>query len=353
MVSKKFIISALIISFFFIGYIFHNQVTPIIVGVILALATSPIYIRFKSYFTIRYNNGLSSSLLTLVLFLFVFLPLIYFISASYQLIPNIDVKASMQYLQNIVGYLKDLPKPFDILQEPVNAILSDFNVYNVNIDIVQSILNKVAQFFWKINGIIYQFFLILFFYFIFNYYSYKMFSLTTKLLPMSKRFKGNLYSVLRDTISSVFFGTIFSMLIQGISFGLFIYFATDYDALYLGIAAGFFTAIPIIGTYLVAIPLAILEILNQNYLVGFITILFALIVMSGFIDNILRIWFMKFINKKFSLNHSINEFFVLLSMIAGIGVFGGWGIIIAPALLSLSIALINIYLHSKRENLQI
>jgi predicted PurR-regulated permease PerM len=321
----------------------------ILIGAILTLATSPIYTMLQKKFNIACKKGLISSILTLILFLFVFLPLIYFISSSYQFIPKINVDASQQYLQNVVSYLKNLPEPFNIFQEPINALLSEFNIYNVNMDIVKSILNNLADFFWKINGIIYQFFLILFFYFLFNYYSSHIFILITRLLPMAKRFKRTLYDELSNTISSVFFGTIFSMIMQGIAFGLFLYFTTDYDAVYLGVATGFLTAIPIVGTYLIAVPIAVIELLNQNFLFSFVILLFAVIVLSGFIDNVLRLLFMKYLNRKFSLNYSLSEFFILLSMLAGISVFGGWGIIIAPALLSLSVTLIHIYLKNNKN----
>jgi predicted PurR-regulated permease PerM len=320
----------------------------ILIGAVLTLATSPIYTTLLKKLNTPYKKGIASSILTLILFLFVFLPLIYFISSSYQFIPNINVDESLKYLENIVQHLKNLPQPFDVFQDPVNAVLNEFNIYNVNMDIVKSILNNVANFFWKINGIIYQFFLILFFYFLFNYYSSRIFILITRLLPMAKKFKRTLYSELSNTISSVFFGTVFSMVVQGLALGLFLHFTSDYDAVYLGFAAGFVTAIPIVGTYLVAVPLAIIELLNQNFLFAFSILLFAVVIMSGFIDNVLRLFFMRYLNRKFELNYSLSEFFILLAMLAGISVFGGWGIIIAPALLSLSTTLIHIYLKNKK-----
>lgn len=351
MISKNFIITALFISFACIAYIFQNYAMSIIVGLILSIATGPIYKALYKKFTFKNKTFLISFLLTLALFLFVFLPLIYFVGSSYKFIPNINVDQSMSYINNIIGFLKNLPAPLDIFQESINAALSEFNIYTIDMNIIKSIINKIANFFWQVNGLIYQFFLILFFYFLFNYYSKALFALVMKLLPMVKSLKKTLHNELSNTISSVFFGTIFSMVLQGLSFGVFLYLTSDYDAVYLGMASGFVTAIPIVGTYLVAFPLAILELLDQNYLYALSIILFSLVVMSGFIDNVLRIFFMKYLNKKFKLHYSLSEFFILLSMIAGIGVFGAWGIILAPALLSLAVAFIDIYNKSKKRSL--
>jgi predicted PurR-regulated permease PerM len=345
--SKRFIFTALIGSFFFIGYIFQNYLMSITVGAILAIATRPIYKELHIKCNFSYKRVFASSFLTLTLFLFVFLPLIYFVGLSYQFIPNISADQAMQYTQNLVAYLKNLPKPFDVFQESINALLGKMEIDDVNIDVVRSTLSNLAQFLLKINSIVYQFFLILFFYFLFNIYGYRLFILITKLLPMIKKFKRILYNELSNTISSVFFSTIFSIVAQGIAFGLFLYFTTDYDAFYFGMAAGFAAAIPIIGAYLVVIPIVLAELLNQNNLFAGFIMLFAIIVMSGLIDSLLKLVFMKFFNKKFSLHHKLNELFVLLSMLAGIGVFGGWGLIIAPAILSLCVAFITIYRKSR------
>jgi predicted PurR-regulated permease PerM len=353
MISKRFILTALFGSFFFIGYVFQSYLMSITVGAILAIATHPIYEALNTKLNFSYKRILVSIFLTLTLFLFVFLPLIYFVGLTYQLIPSISADQAMQYAQNVVTYLKNLPKPFGIFQESINALLGEFDIYNVDIDVVKSILNNTAQFFWKINAIVYQFFFILFFYFLFNIYGYHIFILITKLLPMVKKFKRILYDELSSTISSVFFSTLFSMVVQGIAFGLFLYFTTDYDAFYFGMAAGFATAIPIVGPYLVIFPLIIVELLNQNYLFAGFIILFAVVVMSGLIDSLLRFVFMKYLNQKFSLKNKLNELFILLAMLAGIGVFGGWGIIIAPAILSLCVAFITIYLKSRINKTQV
>ena len=83
---------------------------------------------------------------------------------------------------------------------------------------------------------------------------------------MVKKFKRILYNETSNTISSVFFGTLFSMVMQGLAFGVFLFFTTDYDAFYLGLTAGFASAIPVIGAYVVILPVVIVEILNQNYI---------------------------------------------------------------------------------------
>ena len=314
MISKNFIIFALIASFFFIGYMFQNYLMSITVGAILAIATRPIYKVLHLKLHLSHKRIFISSFLTLILLMFVFLPLIYFVGLSSQFIPSISTDQAMQYTQNAVAYIKNLPEPFDVFQESINALLGEFNIYNIDMNVIKSILNKAAGVFLKINSIVYQFFFILFFYFLFNIYGYRLFILITRLLPMVKKFKRILYNETSNTISSVFFGTLFSMVMQGLAFGVFLFFTTDYDAFYLGLTAGFASAIPVIGAYVVILPVVIVEILNQNYIFASVIMLFSMIVMSVVIDNLLRLVFMNYLNKKFSLNYKLNELFILLAI---------------------------------------
>ena len=104
MISKNFIIFALIASFFFIGYMFQNYLMSITVGAILAIATRPIYKVLYLKLQFSYKRVFISSFLTLILLMFVFLPLIYFVGLSSQFIPSISTDQAMQYTQNAVAY---------------------------------------------------------------------------------------------------------------------------------------------------------------------------------------------------------------------------------------------------------
>lgn len=345
--NRNFILLGVGFSLFSMIFIFKDYLAPIVVGFVLTMATSPIYLllikRVKS-------RAVVSTLLTATLFLFVFLPLIYIIATSYKSIPTIEMRDYLQSLKKLTNYLQNLPDTLSILQEPVNAILKEFNLYSIDISMLKSTVSNIGVFLFEINSVVYQFFLILFFYFVFNLYSGVLFFYLMKLIPLKRINKRLLFTELTNTISSVFFGTLFSMFMQGFAFGVFISLFSSYDGFYLGLMAGFVTAIPIVGTYLIAIPIALLELLNQNYLFAISSILFALFIMSGLIDNLFRVFFMKYINRKFKLNYSISEFLVLTAMVAGISTFGGWGIILAPALLSLNLAFIHIYKISNRIN---
>jgi predicted PurR-regulated permease PerM len=229
------------------------------------------------------------------------------------------------------------------MQNSINTILKKLQIYTIDINIAKKILAIILNFIMEINSITYQFFLILFFYFIFTFYSKKIFSTIMTLIPLNKKEKRILHEETSNIISSVFFASIFSMLMQGFSFAIFLSLFTNFDFVFFGIMAAFFSVIPVIGSYLVAIPISIILLLQGEWMTALMTFGFAVLIMTILIDNVCRVIFMNFIHKQFNLHYSIPNLLIFLSMIAGVGVIGAWGIIIAPAIITFNIAIMHIY----------
>lgn len=102
---------------------------------------------------------------------------------------------------------------------------------------------------------------------------------------------------------------------------------------------GFVTAVcgllPIVGSAIVFIPLAIYLILNGGIWGGIILALYGILIISN-TDNLCRIVLMK----KMSDTHPL---IVIFGVIMGIPLFGFWGIIFGPLMISGFILLIKIY----------
>jgi predicted PurR-regulated permease PerM len=339
MTRNNFILLAFIFAIISSGFIFQNYLSSIFIAFILTLATSPLHEILKK----KYSVITTSSILVILFFTIVFVPLLYLIGSSYKYLSTIDIQNILNFITNIVYYLKHLPSALDFMQDSVDTLLNKLEIYTVDIDVAKKIVGIILNFLMEINSITYEFFLILFFYFIFNLYSKKIFFIGMSLIPLKKNEKRILHEETSNIISSVFFSTIFSMLLQGFAFAMFLVIFTDFDFIYFGIMAAFFSVIPVIGSYLVAIPLAFVLLIQTKFIIALSMIIFAIIIMTFLIDNILRVIFMTYIHKKFHLHYSISNMLILLAMIAGVGVFGGWGIIIAPAILTMNLAIMHIY----------
>ncbi len=120
-------------------------------------------------------------------------------------------------------------------------------------------------------------------------------------------------------------------------------FIGDYNAVYLGVLAGFCSVIPLVGAALVYVPVVALELLDGNIIPAIVVLVFAWVVMGFFIDNILRLVFIGFLKKMFGFEYTMNEILILLAILAGIASFGIWGLIIGPSVLALTLAAANLY----------
>ena len=104
---------------------------------------------------------------------------------------------------------------------------------------------------------------------------------------------------------------------------------------FYAILTGFATIIPLIGTALVWLPIGITMIASGDIANGIGVLLFGGIVVTN-IDNLIRF----LLQKKLA---NIHPLITIFGVILGLKLFGFWGIIFGPLLLSLFILFLNIY----------
>jgi predicted PurR-regulated permease PerM len=107
------------------------------------------------------------------------------------------------------------------------------------------------------------------------------------------------------------------------------------EPLFYAILTGFATIIPLLGTGLVWAPLGISMIMNDNLVNGIGLLLFGFLVITN-IDNLIRF----LLQKKLA---NVHPLITVFGVIAGLKLFGFWGVIFGPLLVSLFYLCINIY----------
>jgi predicted PurR-regulated permease PerM len=128
------------------------------------------------------------------------------------------------------------------------------------------------------------------------------------------------------------------MFTQGLAFGLFIAFFDGYNALLLGFLAGITSVIPILGTALVWVPIALGEYLAGNTLNAIIIAVYSWAMMAFFIDNVVKLVILNFINRSMSGGEvRTHEFIIFFAIVGGLASFGFWGFVIGPALVAFAI----------------
>ena len=139
-------------------------------------------------------------------------------------------------------------------------------------------------------------------------------------------------------VSVVFYTLVGVMIAQGLAFGIFIAFFDGYNPLLLGFLVAIMSILPILGTGLVWVPIAVNEYLQGNIFNALIISIYSYAMMAFFIDNILKLIILNFVNKKVSKNkHRINEFIIFFAIVGGLSTFGFWGFILGPAIIALAI----------------
>lgn len=152
-------------------------------------------------------------------------------------------------------------------------------------------------------------------------------------------FRGESRRILTEEITSIIYsnavGIPLVMLSQGLTAAL-IYWAFGLGNI---VFWAFLTAlcglIPMIGTAIVSVPLGLYMIAHGLTWKGILLIMCGLLVIAN-VDNLIRI----ILNQRISNTHPL---IVIFGVILGIPLFGFWGIIFGPLLISVFLLLIKIY----------
>ena len=169
--------------------------------------------------------------------------------------------------------------------------------------------------------------------FIANYDSFE--KTIHEILPFRHENKDILKDETKNIIKATAVGIPVVAVIQGIiayigytAFGI-------HNTLVLAILVAFTTIIPIVGTSLVWLPVGLIPILQGDYLRGALLLIYGLAIIGGS-DTVFRF----VLQKQIANIHPLITFF---GVVMGIPMFGLWGVIFGPLLLSLLILFINMY----------
>lgn len=163
----------------------------------------------------------------------------------------------------------------------------------------------------------------------------KLESKADKYLP----FRGESRKLLIDETTSIIYsnavGIPLMMLTQGLAAALIYWLFGMQNIVFWAFLTALCGLIPMVGTIIVSVPLGIWFIAQGFVLKGILLMLCGLLVIAN-VDNVTRI----ILNKKITNTHPL---IVIFGVILGIPLFGFWGIIFGPLMISLFLLLTKIY----------
>lgn len=342
--QRKALIVATIIALLFIAYFLRSYFTMFVLAGVIGYTFSPVYRRLLK----KFSRSSAAMLTLLIAFFSVVVPISIVIALCVsQLSHLVDVASEtlsntdLSKLGNeVVGFANDILAsiPFVSYTLTEQSIMSGVSeaAQNVGSWVLQQLTGSLSGFFSILtNSII---FIYVFLSLLVNHE--KLVALFKKLNPLGDDIS-NMYlqktaAMVRGTVG----GQFIIAFAQGIFGAITIYIAGVHEAFFVFVLVLSLLSIIPLGSGIISIPIGIVMMLFGNILGGLLVVLGHIIVVTN-IDNILR---PRLVPKEARLDSAL----MLVSVFAGIAMFGFLGIIIGPVLMILAVTTIQTYVNLEK-----
>ncbi|HKM40789.1 MAG: AI-2E family transporter [Patescibacteria group bacterium] len=152
--------------------------------------------------------------------------------------------------------------------------------------------------------------------------------------PLPNKYDLEIFKKFRETSYASMISTFLVAGVQGLV-GALGFVIVGVPAFYPGLFIAMFSLIPYIGSMIIYIPIGLFLIASGQVFTGAFIIAWGAIVI-GNIDNLLRAWILHGHNK-------INPIFIIFALSGGVVLFGFWGLVLGPLILSLVMTVFHIY----------
>ena len=152
--------------------------------------------------------------------------------------------------------------------------------------------------------------------------------------PLSDKYDQALFKKFRDVSSSTVISTFVTAIAQGL-IGAIGFVIVGVPAFFAGIAMAFLSLLPYVGTALIWIPVGIYLLITGQIWQGVFLLVWGAAIVST-TDNLIRAYLIKG-------KAEVHPIFIIFSILGGIALFGFWGIIFGPLIISLAVTVLHIY----------
>ncbi len=156
-----------------------------------------------------------------------------------------------------------------------------------------------------------------------------------KWTPLPNKYEKEIFKKFREVSRSTVLATFATAFAQGLAAGIG-FVIVGVPAFFLSVITAFLTLIPYLGSFLVWGPVGAYLLLTGSIWQGIFILVYGALIIN-FIDNVVRAYV---ISRGHSQAHPL---FIIFSILGGIALFGFWGVIIGPLIISLALTIIHIY----------
>ena len=317
---------SLICLIFFLGIVIFWQSWPYISGILGAFTIYILVRKQMEYLTDRkgMKKVIAAILILVEVILCILIPTFLIIWLLLGRLQSMDLHPAgiIVTIQDFLNLVHS-KTGYDLVNQENLSALTSFLTSGV-----QVIIGQVSSFI--INAIVLLF--VLYFMLLSGKY---MESYMYDLLPFKDKNKKNVIHEVKMMVRSNAIGIPLLAIIQGAIAGIGYWIFGAPSPVLFAFLTCFATIIPLIGTSLVWFPLAVYLALTGNWIGAIGLAAYALLIISN-VDNVIR--FM--LQKKLADTHPLITVF---GVIIGLPLFGFWGVIFGPLLLSMFILLVNMF----------
>lgn len=319
-------------------FVLQSFWVPFLIAAILAHFFA---VPYQKLLKITKSQGLSSILICIFVALIILVPLIVIASLVVQETQNTLTYFSQNNgsVQIIKSNLATIPivKLFNLGRFVDGGIISDVvsNFSQNALSILQNTYNGIVHFLFVIFIMFFSLFYLLI-------DGERLIKKIMQISPIKNSYEKTLIEKFNSITRATIKGTILIAIVQGLIGGLLFTLTGVTSPILLGILMTVASIIPAIGSGLIWLPVGLIMILLGNLSAGIIILIVGSLLIST-IDNLIK---PKLVGK----DTQIHPLMILFSTLGGIEMFGIAGFIIGPIIMSLFVALWDIYyLEFKRQ----
>lgn len=293
------------------------------------------------------SSVVSAGIVTLGLSLILFVPIALFL---YHLLDQpASTVATLRSLGSQIDHLPShLPSYLTWLKDPLDQLIEMGKLHKE--EIITAIAAWLGSGLTTFASMLGEMTMIVVFFFFLSWYGRSIMLFILPIIPLSRSIKRAFFADILTTTAVVFYTLGGVMIAQGLAFGIFIAFFDGYNPFLLGFMTAISAVIPVVGTALVWIPVALNEYFHGNIVNAVIISIYSWAMMAFFIDNIVKLVILNFVNRTLSEGKSrMNEFLIFFAIVGGLATFGFWGFIFGPAIVAFTVTTLRMLRKANRS----
>jgi predicted PurR-regulated permease PerM len=280
------------------------------------------------------RKRIASILMCLLVTLLVILPLANFIVYAAQ-------RSAVGY-QSTVAFIKES----QLGTKAIGGYLAKYNFLGLSGATVESIVAEVAGSLkdWLASGaanfikgttnFVISMVLILLTMFFFFIDGPKMVERIMYWTPLPNKYDREIFKKFRDVSFSTIVSSFATAIAQGI-IGAIGFTIVGLPAFFAGVTISLFSLMPYIGASIIWVPVGIYLIVIGKLWSGVFILLWGALVIST-VDNLIRAYVIRG-------KAQVHPIFVIFSILGGVSLFGFWGVIFGPLIISIAVTIFHIY----------